>query len=225
MSFECLNPNSQYRVHISRPRGKNGFFAVRCRFSALFENSICGFFLEMSEGTEISTVKISGKKLMILVHLPYKYLSHTTITLEYIGKTNRMFFFRPHSSSVYEPRPPPMGVHLEHFFKNIALSDVLCDPNGAFVTFVIRDVLPDHFVMKKTRFQKKMFEVNPPPWGHVFFSGDLNPQVTRWVTSFQVTRGHQILSKSGRKNLPKIQFSVIMKTLSKLTWYYCDVFL
>ena len=93
MSFECLNPNSQYRVHISRPRGKNGFFAVRCRFSALFENSICGFFLEMSEGTEISTVKISGKKLMILVHLPYKYLSHTTITLEYIGKTNRLVFF------------------------------------------------------------------------------------------------------------------------------------
>ncbi len=98
MSFECLNPNSQYRVHISRPRGKNGFFAVRCRFSALFENSICGFFLEMSEGTEISTVEISGKKLMILVHLPYKYLSHTTITLEYIGKTNRLFFFRPHSN-------------------------------------------------------------------------------------------------------------------------------
>ena len=101
MSFECLNPNSQYRVHISRPRGKNGFFAVRCRFSALFENSICGFFLEMSEGTEISTVKISGKKLMILVHLPYKYLSHTTITLEYIGKTNRLFFFRPHSRKLY----------------------------------------------------------------------------------------------------------------------------
>ena len=100
MSFECLNPNSQYRVHISRPRGKNGFFAVRCRFSALFENSICGFFLEISEGTEISTVKISGKKLMILVHLPYKYLSHTTITLEYIGKTNRLFFFRPHSTNL-----------------------------------------------------------------------------------------------------------------------------
>ena len=98
ISFECFRPNPQYRVHISHPREKNGFFAVKCRFSALFENSICGFFLEMSEGTEISTVKISGKKLMVLVHLPYKYLSHTTITLEYIGKINRMFFFRPHSS-------------------------------------------------------------------------------------------------------------------------------
>ena len=99
VSFEFFNPNSRYWVHISRPRGKNGFFAVRCRFWALFENSICGFFLEMSEGTEISTVKISGKKLMTLVHLPYKYLSHTTITLEYIEKINRMFFFRPHSSA------------------------------------------------------------------------------------------------------------------------------
>ena len=99
ISFECFRPNPQYRVHISHPREKNGFFAVKCRFSALFENSICGFFLEMSEGTEISTVKISGKKLMVLVHLPYKYLSHTLITFEDIAKLNRVsFFFRPHSS-------------------------------------------------------------------------------------------------------------------------------
>ena len=47
----------------------------------------------MSEGTEISTVKISGKKLMTLVHLPYKYLSHTTITLEDIAKKKRWCVF------------------------------------------------------------------------------------------------------------------------------------
>ena len=92
----CLynfHPNPGNWVHISRSRGKNGFFEVTCRFWPLFGNSICGFFAEISTRVEISTVKFWGKKLMTLVHLPYKYLSHTTITFEDIAKKDVVRFF------------------------------------------------------------------------------------------------------------------------------------
>ena len=92
----CLynfNNNPWYWAHILRSHGKNGFFAVKCRFWPLLENSICGFFPEISGRIEISTMKFSGKKLMVLVHLPYKYLSHTLITFEDIAKLNRVSFF------------------------------------------------------------------------------------------------------------------------------------
>ena len=70
MSFECLNPNSQYRVHISRPRGKNGFFAVRCRFSALLKIPFVGFFSKCRRGPKFRRWKFQEKNLWSLCISP-----------------------------------------------------------------------------------------------------------------------------------------------------------
>ena len=92
----CLynfHPNPGNWVHISRSRGKKRIFWGHMSILATFwKFHLWVFPRNFDEGRNFDGETLR-KKLMILVHLPYKYLSHTTITFEDIAKKDRLRFF------------------------------------------------------------------------------------------------------------------------------------
>ena len=97
VSITFFVDNPRYWTKNPRIRQKIAFFEVRCHFGAFSHKPKNQFFVEYSTGFEISTVKFSGKKLMMFVDIHNKYLELTLITYENIQKVNRIIFFRPHS--------------------------------------------------------------------------------------------------------------------------------
>ena len=62
VSLHKFDPFPRYWVHNHRNRGKNGFFGLKCHFWPLLATFNCGFFVEISTGIEISTMKIMSTK-------------------------------------------------------------------------------------------------------------------------------------------------------------------
>ena len=102
VSITFFMDNLRYWTKNPRIRQKIAFFEVRCHFGAFPHKPKKQFFVEYSTGFEISTVKFSGKKLMMFVDIHNKYLKLTFITYENIQKVNRIIFFRPHSITTPE---------------------------------------------------------------------------------------------------------------------------
>ena len=93
VSIRFFVTNPRYQANKPRIRQKIAFFEVKCRFEAFSHKAKNPFFVEYSTGVEISTVKFSGKKLMMFVDIHNKYLELTFITYEDIQKVKWLIFF------------------------------------------------------------------------------------------------------------------------------------
>ena len=86
VSITHFEPNPRYWTYIDRIGRIIPFFEVKCHFQAWSGGPTNHIFVEYSTGVEISTVKISEKKLEIIFDMPYKYLGLTPITYGDIQK-------------------------------------------------------------------------------------------------------------------------------------------